>query len=64
MTSSNSQTDEQVLSIGDVATRLGVSIDTVRRWERDGKIAAFRTPGNQRRFRELDVETIRTGGRS
>ncbi|PZE84169.1 helix-turn-helix domain-containing protein [Curtobacterium sp. MCBD17_032] len=64
MTDSNSQSEGQVLPIGDVAARLGVSIATVRRWERDGKLVAFRTPGNQRRFHEAAVDAIRSGGRS
>lgn len=34
----------------DVAKRLGVSVNTLRRWERQGKLEAVRTKGNQRRF--------------
>jgi molybdopterin-binding protein len=35
------------LRIGEVAQRVGVSVDTLRRWERQGRIA-FRRKGNQR----------------
>jgi molybdopterin-binding protein len=38
---------EDVVRIGAAATALGVSIDTLRRWERDGRIA-FERRGQQR----------------
>lgn len=47
-----------LLPIGVVARRLGVSIETVRRWDRDGKIASTRTPGGQRRFAVAEVERL------
>jgi len=37
---------------GDVAKKLGVSCNTLRRWEREGKISTVRTHGNHRRFDE------------
>lgn len=46
------------------ADYLGISIVTLRRWADDGHIECFRTPGNQRRFpqEELDkfLETLRS----
>jgi len=45
-----------MLSIGDVATRAGVSVSTVRQWDRRGLLHARRTAGNQRRFDEQEVE--------
>lgn len=33
--------DEQMLTLADVAERLQVSIDTVRRWVRDGGLPAY-----------------------
>jgi molybdopterin-binding protein len=38
---------EEVIRIGAAATALGVSIDTLRRWERDGRVA-FQRRGQQR----------------
>ena len=34
--------------IGDAAEMLGVSVETVRRWERAGRLSAARTSGGQR----------------
>jgi molybdopterin-binding protein len=38
---------DDVIRIGAAATALGVSIDTLRRWERDGRVA-FERRGQQR----------------
>ncbi len=38
------------VSIGKAATALGVSIQTLRRWEKEGKIQAERTPHGHRRY--------------
>jgi molybdopterin-binding protein len=34
--------------IGEAADMLGVRVETLRRWERDGRLATERTPGGQR----------------
>ncbi|HAS8538285.1 TPA: IS607 family transposase [Vibrio vulnificus] len=45
------------LSIGETAELLGVSVPTVRRWQRSGKLKeSHRTIGNHRRF---SIESIR-----
>ena len=46
----------ELMSIGEAARVLGVAVDTLRRWERKGKITATRTLGGQRRFARSDVE--------
>lgn len=52
---------EELLSIGDTARALGVSVPTIRRWQEQGKIAGTRTLGNQRRFARSEVERIKSG---
>jgi excisionase family DNA binding protein len=37
---------------------VGVSENTLRRWADDGRIATFRTPGNQRRFKVADLRNL------
>lgn len=61
MTDSNSYSSQAALPIGEASRLLGVSISTVRNWERVGKIAPFRTPGGQRRYRVEDIEALRNG---
>jgi excisionase family DNA binding protein len=34
-------TDEEMMTLADVAERLQVHIDTVRRWVRDGELPAY-----------------------
>src|SRR5215212_1012982 len=47
--------DEQLLSLEDVASRLQVSDQTVRRWIKSGKLAAYK-PGLQWRIKPSDLE--------
>jgi excisionase family DNA binding protein len=46
---------EELLSPQEAADRLGVSVYTVRRWIKDGKLRAFK-PGKEYRVREADLE--------
>ena len=41
--------------IGEAARLLGVRVETVRRWERDGKLRTSRTTGGQR---EVPAEEV------
>ena len=41
---------KELLAIGDAAKYLGVSIDTLRRWEKKGKVVPLRSPGGHRYF--------------
>ncbi len=60
MADSNTYTTPVLLPIGEVARRAGVTVPTVRAWERAGKLNSVRTPGNQRRFPEPAVEALLT----
>jgi putative resolvase len=47
------------LSIGQTAALLGVSVSTLRRWEREGfLLPAFRTCGGHRRFALVTIESL------
>ena len=48
------------LSLGEAATALGVSVDTLRRWERSGRIETERDSANRRVVDEDEV--ARLGG--
>jgi molybdopterin-binding protein len=60
--------DEGVL-LGEAARALGVSADTLRRWERSGKLRTSRDGANRRRVSRREIERLsghperhRTGG--
>jgi molybdopterin-binding protein len=40
--------DDQTLRIGQAAELLGLGIDTLRRWESDGRLTTIRSEGGQR----------------
>lgn len=39
----------------EMATRLGVSVRTLQRWDNDKKLIAYRTPTNRRYYTEEQV---------
>ncbi|MHB8255284.1 MAG: IS607 family transposase [Acidiferrobacter sp.] len=45
----------KIYSMGEFAKRIGRSAQTVRRWEREGKLVAKRLPSGHRTFDESDV---------
>lgn len=47
---------KQLVSIGKAADMLGVSIDTLRIWEEQGKIHPVYTQGGHRRYKVADIE--------
>lgn len=53
--------DTEWLSSGEAAREIGVAVETLRRWEREGKITPTRTLGGHRRFHRDDLSTLRTG---
>ena len=38
------------------AEYMGVSVGTVRKWTNEGHIKCYRTPGNQRRYSQEDLD--------
>ena len=52
---------DRLISIGEVAELKAVSVDTVRRWEKEGKIKSVRTDGGHRRYRLADFVEQKTG---
>lgn len=49
------------LSIGQAAKFIGVSPDTLRRWEKKGKIKAFRSPTNRRYYTKEQLKAAMMG---
>ncbi|HTW17032.1 MAG TPA: MerR family DNA-binding transcriptional regulator [Nocardioides sp.] len=49
---------DELLAIGPTARELQVSVETIRRWDAEGKIRSQRTLGGQRRFRRGDVDEL------
>lgn len=48
----------QWMSIGQAAKYSGVSRDTLRRWEKAGKIKAFRSPTNRRYYTKNQLDEL------
>lgn len=56
----DTDTHSRTLNPSDVAGIFGVTVPTVRAWDKSGKLpASFRTPGNQRRWYAADIEAAR-----
>ncbi|MFH1896367.1 MAG: helix-turn-helix domain-containing protein, partial [bacterium] len=47
------------LTIGEAAQLLGVSIDTLRRWDKKGKLSAWISPGGHRYYPKIELEAYR-----
>ena len=45
-----------LVSIGKAADQLGVCEETLRQWDREGKLVPVKTAGNHRRYRTEDIE--------
>src|SRR5918998_3600178 len=50
----------QMLAAGEAARRLGISLDTLRRWDRSGRIRTERDAANRRLVPVEEVERLRT----
>src|SRR5215211_7295995 len=49
---------EQSVSLGEAAKAIGVSVDTLRRWDRAGKLATVRDARNRRLVPSAEVERL------
>jgi molybdopterin-binding protein len=49
----------QDLTLGEAGKALGVSVDTLRRWDRDGKLRTVRDARNRRLVPAAEVERLR-----
>src|SRR2546430_8927591 len=49
----------RVLKASDAARALGISLDTLRRWDRGGRIRCVRDPSNRRMVPASEVERLR-----
>ena len=49
----------QMYGVREAAHALGISIDTLRRWDRDGKIRTERDSGNRRVVPAAEIERLR-----
>jgi excisionase family DNA binding protein len=49
----------KLLTVSETAHRLDLSADTIRRYERDGRLEAIKVGKGQRLFTETDVERMR-----
>jgi molybdopterin-binding protein len=50
--------EDQTLPLGGAARAIGVSVDTLRRWERAGKLRTSRDAANRRRVSRREVERL------
>jgi molybdopterin-binding protein len=50
---------KQFYSAGEAAKLLGISLDTLRRWDRAGRIETARDSGNRRIVSALEVQRLR-----
>jgi molybdopterin-binding protein len=49
---------DEGLLLGDAARAVGVSVDTLRRWERAGKLRTRRDGANRRRVTRTEIERV------
>ncbi len=49
--------NDELLPIGETAALIGVSVDTIRRWDTEGKLKpTFVSPGKHRYYRKVDID--------
>ncbi len=53
---------KQVYPAGEAASALGISLDTLRRWDKAGKIRVERDAGNRRTVSASEIDRLRGDG--
>jgi excisionase family DNA binding protein len=48
----------RMLTVGEAADYIGVSISSIRKWSDRGLVQAYRTPGGDRRFSADDLDEL------
>jgi molybdopterin-binding protein len=56
--SASGEREQRLLSAGQAALALGISLDTLRRWDRDGRIRVVRDRANRRMVPAAEVERL------
>src|SRR6478672_445379 len=52
------RSDDRLMKASDAARSLGISLDTLRRWDRDGRIRVVRDSSNRRMVPVSEVERL------
>lgn len=60
MQAKHPENHDDLLPVGKAARLAGISRDTIKRWERAGRITSRRLPNGHRRYRRGDVEALLT----
>jgi molybdopterin-binding protein len=55
------KTTDRLLKAGEAARALGISLDTLRRWDREGRVRCVRDASNRRTVPLSEVERLRGG---
>jgi molybdopterin-binding protein len=55
---------KQVYTASEAASALGISLDTLRRWDKAGRIKVERDPSNRRTVRANEIDRVRGGAGS
>ncbi len=52
---------KELITIGNASEILGISIQTLRRWDESGRLTAHKTEGGQRRYVESEIQSLADG---
>lgn len=61
MAKATNETTDRLLKAGDAARALGISLDTLRRWDKEGRIRCVRDDSNRRTVPMSEIERLRGG---